>query len=388
MAAKAFQISITDSALEDLRTRLEAVRWPASYDPQSWEDGASLAFMKRLVDHWLHRFDWRFHERRLNRFPHYKMTVDGQEIHFIHQPGRGPSPMPIVVTHGWPGSFAEMEQLIPRLADPGAFGGNPADAFDVVVPSLPGYGFSPAPAHPGVGSREIAHLWRGLMAGLGYDRFAAQGGDIGAGVSVWLARLFPGAVSGIHLNYIPGSYRPPLHAGAPATTPDEEAFLDTGASWSAREGAYAALHATKPQTLSFQLTDSPVGLAAWIAEKFRAWSDCKGDLESVISMETLLTDISIYWFSQSLTASLGLYKENRHRPLVFEPGERVTVPLGVALFPCELPMPPRSWVERVFEVRRWTSMPDGGHFAAHEQPDLLAGDIRAFFRPLRSERLR
>ena len=311
-------------------------------------------------------------------------TINGQDIHFVHQPGAGPSPLPLILTHGWPGSFSEMEHLIPLLADPGAHGGDPSDAFHVVIPSLPGYGFSPAPVHAGTSSREIALLWHGLMGSLGFDSFGAQGGDIGAGVSTWLARLFPQAVTGIHLNYLPGSFRPALGGAAPPLTTEEQDFLDRGASWSALEGAYAALQGTKPQTLSFALTDSPLGLAAWIAEKVRSWSDCGGDIEQILSLDTLLTDISLYWFSDSLAASLRLYKENRLRPLAFTPGERIVPPLGVALFPRELPMPPRTWVERVFDVRRWTSMPVGGHFAALEQPNLLAEDIRAFFRPLRS----
>lgn len=384
MTAFPFQISIPDAAIRDLRRRLETVRWPAALDADGWEDGAGLSFMKRLADHWLHRFDWRIQEERLNRLPNQTMTVDGQAIHFIHQQGAGPSPMPLVLTHGWPGSFVEMEHLIPLLADPGAHGGDPADAFHVVVPSLPGYGFSPAPSHAGVSSREIAMLWHGLMVGLGYARFGAQGGDIGAGVSMWLARLFPDTLSGIHLNYIPGSYRPPSDDTAPPVTADEQAFLDRASAWSAMEGAYAALHGTKPQTLAFSLTDSPLGLAAWITEKVRSWSDCGGDIERVISMDALLTDISLYWFGDSVAASLRLYKENRLRPLVFAPGERITPPLGMALFPQELPTPPRSWVERVFEVRRWASMPAGGHFAAWEQPQLLADEIRAFFKPIRA----
>lgn len=383
MTARPFRISIPDSAIQDLHSRLEKARFPTTLYPESWEDGASSGFMTRLLDEWLHKFDWRVQEERLNRLPNQMMRVDDQDIHFVHQRGMGPSPMPLVITHGWPGSFIEMEHLIPRLTDPGAHGGDPADAFHVVVPSLPGYGFSPAPSHAGVSSREIAILWRGLMAGLGYDRFGAQGGDIGAGVSMWLARLFPDTVSGIHLNYIPGSFRPPLEKRTAPLTTEEQAFLDKGASWSALEGAYAALQATKPQTLSFALTDSPLGLAAWIAEKVRSWSDCDGDIETVISLETLLTDISLYWFSDSLSASFRLYKENRLRPLVFAPDERVTPPLGVAVFPRELPMPPLSWLERVFDVRRWTSMPVGGHFAALEQPELLAEEIRAFFRPMR-----
>lgn len=378
-----YRIDVPEAALHDLRDRLAAARWPASIDVDGWEDGTSLAFMERLVDHWLHRFDWRTQEERLNRLPNRMMTIDGQDVHYVHRRGTGPSPMPLVLTHGWPGSFAEMERILPLLADPAAHGGDPADAFHVVVPSLPGYGFSPAPARAGLSSREIAAMWRELMLGLGYDRFGAQGGDIGAGVSMWLARTFPGALAGVHVNYVPGGFRPPLGDGSPPITTEEQLFLDHARSWSEEEGAYAALQATRPQTLAFALRDSPVGLAAWIAEKFRAWTNCSGDLESVVPMDTLLTDVCLHWFSDGLTSSLRLYRENRRRPLAFEAGQRVAVPLGVALFPRELPMPPRSWVGRVFDVRRWTEMPAGGHFAALEQPQLLAADIRAFFRPLR-----
>lgn len=383
MAIRPFTIHIPDETLRDLRMRLQAIRWPASLDAESWDDGAGLAFMKRLVDYWLRGFDWRAQETRLNRLAHHVTTLNGSEIHFIHQPGNGPAPLPLLLTHGWPGSFIEMEYIIPLLANPSAHGGDPADAFHVVVPSLPGYGFSAGPSRPGVNTREIADTWQMLMAELGYRKFGAQGGDIGAGVSMWLARLWPDKVCGIHLNYIPGSFRPPLGEQAPAPTADEQEFLAKAAQWYGVEGAYAALQGTKPQTLSFALTDSPLGLAAWITEKLRSWSDCNGDIESVISMDSLLTDISLYWFSDNLTASLRLYKENRLRPLSFAPGERIRPPLAVALFPHELPMPPRSWVERVFDVRRWTEMPSGGHFAALEQPELLAQDIRAFFRPLR-----
>jgi pimeloyl-ACP methyl ester carboxylesterase len=248
---------------------------------------------------------------------------------------------------------------------------------------LPGFGFSAAPAAPGVGACHVAGLWRELMNGLGYPRFAAQGGDIGAGVSAWLARRFPELIIGAHINYIPGSYRPPLGAGHPPVTAEEQAFLDTAAAWSGAEGAYAAEQSTKPQTLAYAVTDSPVGLAGWIVEKFRAWSDCGGDVERVFTMDELLTNISIYWFSHVLDASFRMYKENRLRPLNFAASERVAPALGVAVFPRELPMPPRSWVERVFNVQRWTPMPRGGHFAALEQPKLLAEDIRAFFHPLR-----
>ncbi len=383
MTLHPFTIHVPESALQDLRRRLQSIRWPAVIDAAGWQDGTSLAFLRRLTEHWCHRFDWRAQEARLNRLPQFRMTSAEATIHFLHQPGHGPDPLPLVLTHGWPGSFIEMERLIPLLADPGASGGDPADAFHVVVPSLPGYGFSPAPSHPGVGAREIARLWHDLMRALGYERFGAQGGDLGAGVSMWLARQFPGAVRGIHLNYIPASFRPALDDATPLSDAEQD-FQSRAAAWALEEGAYAALHATKPQTLAFALADSPVGLAAWIAEKFRSWSDCGGEIERILPLDALLTDISLYWFGGDIAAALRLYKENRQQKLIFAPDERVTPPLGVALFPHELPMPPRSWLARVFDVRRWTHMPAGGHFAALEQPERLAEDIRAFFRPLRA----
>jgi len=382
MAIRPFVLHIPREAHDDLKSRLRSNRWPGSLDEASWDDGSSLSFMKRLVDHWMNRFDWRVQESRLNQLSHAMATIDGNDIHFIHQRGRGPNPLPLIITHGWPGSFIEMEKILPLLTDPAAHGGEAGDSFHVVVPSLPGYGLSPAPCAAGLSSQQIAQLWHGLMKELGYSQFAAQGGDIGAGVSMWLARQFPDSVVGIHLNYIPGSYRPAVDPQS--LTADEKAFLDRAAQWTAAEGAYAAIHSTKPQTLAYSLASSPVGLAAWIAEKVRSWSDCDGDIERVMSLDTLLTDISLYWFGNSLEASLRLYKENRLNPLIFAAGERVAPPLGMAHFPRELPTPPRSWVERVFDVRRWTSMPRGGHFAAVEQPDLLACEIREFFRPFRS----
>ena len=384
MSSRPFTINIPDERLEDLRSRLRAARWPKPVDGEGWGDGTDLQFLQRFTEYWLNSFDWRAQEKRLNGLPQFMVTVDGQEIHFVHLRGSGPAPLPLILTHGWPGSFAEMEQVIPLMTDPQAHGGDPADAFHVVVPSLPGYGFSPAPTTRGVSSRRIAGLWRGLMAKLGYTRFALQGGDIGAGVSVWTARLFPERVIGAHLNFIPFGYRPPMGNDLPPISLEEQAYVDKLAVWTAEEGAYAHLHSTRPQTLSYALTDSPVGLAAWIVEKFRSWSDCNGDVEQAFGFDTLLTDISLYWFSDDINGSLRLYKENRLAPLAFNPGERVAPPLGVALFPRELPMPPRTWVERAFDLRRWTVMPRGGHFAALEQPDLLVEDIRAFFRPLRT----
>ena len=291
--------------------------------------------------------------------------------------------MPLVITHGWPGSFLEMLEILPRLADPGRHGGDPADAFDVVVPSLPGYGFSDRPAEAGCNTFRIAALWAALMEGLGYRRFGAQGGDWGASVTTLLGLLHADRTAGIHLNYIPGSYRPWSGPGSAPLTGAEAQFVKDADRWYENEGGYAHLQKTRPQTLAFGLNDSPAGLAAWILEKFRDWSDCGGDLESRFDRDDLLTHVSLYWFTQTIHSSCRLYHESAQRPLHFRQDERIAVPCGVARFPLEAPSPPREWVERVYDVRRWTEMTAGGHFAAMEEPEALARDIREFFRPLR-----
>ncbi len=382
MQIRPFQINVEDDALDDLHRRLQHARWPRSIDADSWSDGTSLRFLRDLTGYWKDEFDWRAQEARLNALPQFIAEIDGLEVHFIHVKGVGPSPTPLVMTHGWPGSFLEFEHILPLLTDPGANGCDPADAFHVVIPSLPGYGFSSAPTAPGVNPAVIAGLWQKLMVGLGYERFAAQGGDIGAAVTSWLGYRFPENVVGIHLNYIPGSYSPPVEEGQAAMTDEELAFKKLAAEWLAEEGAYSHLQGTKPQTLAYSLTDSPIGLAAWIVEKFRSWSDCDGDILKTFSMDTLLTEISIYWFSGSLESSLRLYKESRGHPLPFQSGQRITPPAAISHFAKELPLPPRSWVERVYNVVRWRDYPAGGHFAAMERPVELAEDIKAHFREL------
>jgi pimeloyl-ACP methyl ester carboxylesterase len=321
----------------------------------------------------------------LNALPQFVAELDGLGIHFIHQRGTGPDPYPLVIGHGWPGFNFDMEQIIPFLADPGGHGGDPADAFDVVVPSLPGYGFSQRPTRPGFGPEHVADLWLELMTGLGYERFAVHAGDWGSAVAMWLASRFPDRVPGLHLNFIPGLYRPPLGDGQPPLSAEEEAFLGSLTAWFDAEGGYHRLQSTKPQTPAYGLTDSPAGLAAWIVEKLRGWSDCDGNVENVFTLDDILRKISIFWFTGTIGSSMRFYRENRLRPNHFAPGERVLPPLGVALFPAE-PMPPRAWVERVFDVTRWTQMPRGGHFGAQESPELLAKEIREFFRPLRARR--
>ena len=382
MRKKPFTISIDDSQLEDLHLRLQNTRWPDAIPGMDWEDGTDPGFLQRLTEYWRTDFDWRRQEARLNSLPQFVTDLDGVGIHFIHRRGTGPSPYPLVITHGWPGTGFDLEQLIPLLTDPASHGADPADAFDVVVPSLPGYGFSGRPTRPGFGPEHVAELWVRLMEGLGYQRFGTQASDWGAAVSMWLASRFPDQVSGLHVNFIPGFYQPPLGDGQPPLSAEETEFLDTAAAWFDTEGGYHHLQSTKPQTPAYALTDSPTGLAAWIVEKMRAWSDCGGDVERAFTLDAILTNISIYWFTGTIGSSMRFYRENRLRPNRFDPGERVLPPLGAALFPQDR-MPPRAWVERVFTVTRWTTMPRGGHLGAMETPQPLAQEIREFFRPLR-----
>lgn len=385
MESTPFHLNIAEAELADLRQRLRQTRWLKETAGVGDSEGIDLRFLETLVEYWLDEFDWRAQEARINRFDHFHAQLGDQRIHYIHQRGSGPAPMPLILTHGWPGSFVEMLDIIPLLTDPAAHGGDARDAFDVVVPSLPGYGFSAAPEQTGTGTYEIAALWAALMSGLGYDKFGAQGGDLGAGVSTWLAWRFPERLTGLHLNYIPGSYSPPLGEGQPAVTAEEQQYLDHVQAWSQQHAAYGRVQSTRPQSLAVGLNDSPAGLAAWIAEKFQAWTDHNGPLEQAVTYDALLTNISLYWFTQTIGSSFRLYVEGSKRPAAFAAGERILPPLGVALFPAELPMPPMSWVARCYNVQRWQTMAEGGHFAAMEKPQALAEEIRAFFRPLRGK---
>jgi pimeloyl-ACP methyl ester carboxylesterase len=377
-----FRIQVPQAALDDLRERLARTRWPDEVRGAGWSYGASLEVIRDLAEHWRDRFDWRAQEARLNSFAHFTAEADGQPIHFVHERGRGPQPMPLLLLHGWPGSFVEFEKTIPLLADPAAHGGDAGDAFDVIVPSLPGFGFSPPSREPGMSNRRMAQLFVRLMEGLGYARFGVQGGDFGAGIATWIAREAPERLAGMHLNYIPGSYAPQLAPGE-TPSPREAAFLAAADAWFAAEGAYAHAQMTKPQTLAYALNDSPAGLLAWIVEKFRDWGDCGGDVERRFTRDELLTNVTIYWVTQTIHASMRLYLESRRTRLEFGPGERLAVPCGVAAFPKEEPFPPREWIERVYRITHWTDMPSGGHFAAMEEPERLAADVRAFFRSVR-----
>lgn len=383
MQIEPFKIDVPEATLEDLKRRLDRTRWPDEIPGSGWNYGSNLAYVKELVDYWRTSFDWRAQEEALNRMPQFLANVGGSDIHFVHEKGKGPNPMPLVITHGWPGSFWEMQKILPMLTDPASHGGDAADAFDVVLPSLPGYGFSGRPQQPGMHVFNVADLWAELMTeGLDYPRFAAQGGDWGAAVTSRLGFSHPDKLVGIHITLIVGS--PSLRD--PESRPlseTEQAFTGEQRRWRQDEGGYGHIQGTKPQTLSYGLNDSPAGLASWIVEKFRSWSDCEGDLEKRFSKDELLTNITIYWVTQTINSSTRFYYEFSHKPWRFGPGERVNVPCAVALFPEEINSPPREWVERTHNVQRWTEMPHGGHFSAAEEPQLLAEDIRGFFRPLR-----
>ncbi len=385
-----FVARVEQAMLDDLDERLRRTRWtgppPGPPPGTTGETEVAQGDLRDLVAYWRDGFDWRAAEERLNRFSQFRAALSGGRVHFIHQRGRGPRPLPLVITHGWPGSVFEMLELIPRLTDPERFGGRLDDSFDVVAPSLPGYGFSDPPAAPGMHPGRIAEQWLELMDVLGYDRFGAQGGDWGASVATRLALQAPGRVAGIQLNYLPGSYRPPLGPEARALSGAETDFLATCDRWEAAEGAYAHVQRTRPDTLAVGLADSPAGLAAWMAEKLWSWSDRSAEGKSTLSRDEVLANVALYWLTGTIGSSMRLYQEASRHPLRLVTGQRIRVPTGMALFPAETPAnPPREWVERSYDVTRWTPMPRGGHFAAWEEPDLLAVEIREFFRPLRRQ---
>jgi pimeloyl-ACP methyl ester carboxylesterase len=375
-----FRPALDPEVLLDLRERLARTR-PADDGAESDSDlGITAAEVRGLISRW-REYDFAALERSINSIPHFLADDEAGRLHYFHVRGRGPRPFPLLLVHGWPGSFLEMLEIAPLLADPGAHGGDAGDAFDVVVPSLPGYGYSAVPrgrgAHPG----PIADTFARLMRALGYETFGAQGGDWGASVATRLALQTPERVAGIHLNYLPGSFAPHLGEGAPPLSPAEQRFLADRERWVEEEGAYGSLQRTRPRTVAHALSDSPAGLLAWIGEKFLRWADPATDRERI--EEAILANATLYWITGTIGSSMRLYAEGRRAPLTFAAGERVRVPCGVSRFPLEAPMPPREWAGRAYDVVRWTEMPRGGHFAALEEPELLARDVREFFRPLR-----
>ena len=381
-APEVFALHVPDEAIADLRERLARTRFPDQAPGPGWAYGSDVAYMRDLVDYWRTGFEWRAAEARLNAFPQFKAPLHGIDVHFLHVPGKGPNPCPLLLLHGWPGSVFEFLDVVPRLTDPARFGGDPADAFTVVAPSLPGYGLSFRPGQPRFGVEQIADCVSDLMTeSLGYRPFAVQGGDWGGFIASRLGYAHPEKLIGIHLNLLAVRRDPKMLADP---TPEERTFLDELAVWLREETGYQWIQGTRPQTLAFGLTDSPAGLAAWIVEKFRAWSDCKGDLESVFGKDQLLANISFYWFTGAIGSSFWPYYARMHGPWPVPEGTTVDVPTGYAAFPAELVRPPRSLAARMYtDIRRWSEMPRGGHFAAMEQPEALSAEIQEFFRPLR-----
>jgi pimeloyl-ACP methyl ester carboxylesterase len=376
-----FKINIPDADLADLKQRLSRARMPDEIEGIGWDQGTSRAYLTELVTYWRDRFDWRAQERRLNRFDQFKTTIDGIEIHFVHVRSREPNALPLIITHGWPGSFVEFDKVIERLTDPVKFGGRASDAFNVVVPSIPGFGFSERPHERGYNPGKIAGVFAKLMARLGYARYAAQGGDFGSAITRAMAQQDAAHMVGLHLNFCIGGAPQGVADPNAGLTQEEIAKIKGGLFAKGDEQAYSQQMGTRPQTIGYALNDSPVGLAAWIVEKFRVWSDNGGDVEKSFTKDEMLTNISLYWLTQTAASSARIYYEARNAG----PADtrRIEVPTACAIFPKEVAYAPRAWQATRMNLVRWTEMPRGGHFAALEQPELLANDVTEFFRGLR-----
>jgi pimeloyl-ACP methyl ester carboxylesterase len=382
IGARPFVIDLPDAMLDDLRDRLRATRWPDPAPGEPWAQGTDLEFLRDLVTAWADTFDWRARERELNTFHHYYASLDGLAIHFVHERAVDGQGIPLILSHGWPSTFLEYLALVPLLTNPAAHGID-GPSFDLVIPSLPGYAFSERPRRTGVNYRYVADLWHRLMVGLGYRRYGAGGGDFGAGVATLMALDRPDALTGIHLSNL--ELAPYTGPGSRPLSDAERTYVEASDRWRAVESGYKAIQATRPQTLGYALTDSPAGLAAWIVEKWRAWSDSDGDVDAAVSRDQLLTMLTIVWATRSITTSMRDYYDNRWHGVTLGPTDRVSVPTAISGFTHQFAFegdPPREWAERLYAVRRWTPMPRGGHFAPLEEPELLARDIGAFFRSL------
>jgi microsomal epoxide hydrolase len=377
-----FRIAVADEVLTDLRERLARTRWPDQIPGTTWEYGADLPTVRDLCQYWLTSFDWRAAEARLNEWPQFETTIDGLHLHLAHVRSPHPDAMPLCITHGWPGSIAEFTKIVGPLTDPTAHGGDAADAFHVVAPSMPGYGFSGPTTVTGVDIRRVARANIELMARLGYARYGAQGGDWGAIATAEMGLIDAAHLAGIHVNMaVP---RPPKEGDRMAgVLPEELDGLRDVADFREKESGYQRIQGTKPQTLAYGLTDSPAGLAGWILEKFRTWSDCGGDVFSRFTRDELLTNITIYWVTGTINASTRLYYETQRSGHIGNGDGYVEVPTGIAVFPKEIYRPPLAWCNGVYNVQQFTRMPSGGHFAAMEEPELLVEDIRSFFRRVR-----
>jgi epoxide hydrolase len=372
-----FRIEIPETDLDDLRLRLRRTRWPEPETVDDWSQGMPLSYARGLCEYWLDQYDWRASEARLNRFAQFRTEIDGLDIHFIHVRSPQPDALPLLITHGWPGSVVEFHKVIEPLADPQGHGGDPADAFHVVCPSLPGYGFSGKPGKPGWSTARTADAWDQLMSRLGYSRYGAQGGDWGAQVTTGLGIRYPEHLAGIHLNM-------PIAFPGPGQQDDmtdrEKAALATIKHYGDWDSGYFKEQATRPQTVGYGLVDSPAGLCAWIVEKFWSWTDCDGDPASVLSRDEILDNVMLYWLPAAGASSARMYWESVKTPL-FDP---VNIPAGCSIFPKEIFRPSRRWAENQFtDIRYWNEPDKGGHFAAFEQPELFVEEVRAAFRAFR-----
>lgn len=378
-----FRQQTPQAVLDDLRSRLRATRWPDSPADAGWSIGTDISYLRELVDYWADGFDWPAQEALLNRLPRFRVRLGDLGIHFVHARAAVASPtappaMPLVLSHGWPDSFWRYTKVIDQLSDPGAHGADPADAFDVVVPDVPGFGYSDIPT-PALDSIGVAALWARLMDVLGYPRYGAAGGDIGSHVSRYLALDNPDQVVAVHRT----DAGLPLFFGDPAELdPTERDWIQAVSGWGQTEGAYAAMHRTKPQTAAAGLHDSPAGLAAWIVEKMHGWSDCGGDIETSFSKDEILTNVTVYWLTGTIGSSMRMYNANAAIPPA-QLSRRVEVPSGFSLFAGDIVRPPRAWLARTANVARVTEPTHGGHFAPFEEPELYAAELREFFRPYR-----
>jgi pimeloyl-ACP methyl ester carboxylesterase len=368
-----FRIDVPDAQLQDLHDRLRRTRWPEAETVDDWSQGVPLGYLRDLCQYWVDKYDWRASEARLNRFPHYRTEIDGLGIHFIHARSPHPNALPLVITHGWPGSIVEFHKVIDRLTDPV----DPADAFHVVCPSLPGYGFSDKPSRPGWSGVRIADAWSELMARLGYPRYGAQGGDWGSLVTTHLGYRDPQHLAGIHLNMVTVG---PDKSTMDDLTEAERAALDDMADHDKWGTGYSKEQSTRPQTVGYGLVDSPVALCGWILEKFWAWTDCDGDPANALTRDEMLDNITVYWVTASGASSARLYWESFGRRL----GDAITVPTGVSVFPKEIFRPSRRWAKRRYaNIQHWNELDRGGHFAAFEQPELFVNELQTFFRLVR-----
>jgi pimeloyl-ACP methyl ester carboxylesterase len=377
----AFRIAVPDEQLADLRQRLANTRWPDELPGVGWQYGVPLDYMRELAEDWRTRYDWRAWEARLNEWPQFTTTIDGARVHFAHVRSPERDALPLIITHGWPGSIAEFMEIVGPLADPVAHGGDRRDAFQVVIPSIPGFGFSGPTTEPGWDNRRVAAAWATLMECLGYRRYGAQGGDWGSGISRRLGLLAPGRVIGVHLNTLTLPTPSPVEVRNLSDT--ERNHLTTMETFDREGSGYAAIQQTRPQTLAYGLTDSPVGQLAWIVEKFAEWTDNDGLPEQAVARDHMLTDVTIYWLTATAGSSARLYYETVHADSWGSPPQVSTVPTGIAFFPREIGPVIRPLAERWNNVVRWTPFERGGHFAAMEEPRGLVEDIRAFFRDLR-----